>query len=216
MKIYKNRFEPIKEYCSGDVLDIGCVGMGTNDVLGGEDFIGEYLKLNSKSYTGIDINGKGIDLMKKSGYNAIWQDAQKQYNLKKKFDVIFSEENIEHISNLGIYLENVYNHLKPDGKFILTTPNANAFEFFLQTLIFGKPRVSKFHTHIHTTDTIKYLLRENYLTVEKIEIIQPLNFKTTNLFGKLYGLFCWCLPKRFGRTIIIIAKKDAEWEKDLF
>ena len=207
MKIYKNRVEPTLKYAYGDILEIGCVGMGVNDVVGGEDFIHEALIERANSVTGLDIDKNGVDELNTKGFDVVCQDAQEPYDLGKDFDVIIAEENIEHISNLKTYLGNVYKHLRPDGSFIVTTPNAQCFDFFFQTLVFGKPRVNKFHTHYHSVDTLVYLLESNGFSVDKVMVYQAINPSTTNFLGKIAWLFLRLLPNCFGRTIMVIAKK---------
>ena len=78
----------------------------------------------------------------------------------------------------------------------------------MQTLLFGKPRVNKYHTHVHTIDTISYLLESNGFKIIHMEIIQPFNLSKTNILGKLYYPFSFILPNKFGRTIVVIAKKN--------
>ena len=41
-------------------------------------------------------------------------------------DVLFAGESIEHVFNVDAFLDEVYRVLTPDGRFILTTPNADA------------------------------------------------------------------------------------------
>nr|MBA4405418.1 hypothetical protein [Nanoarchaeum sp.] len=207
MKIYRNRAALTLKYARGDILEIGCVGMGENDVFGGHDFIFARLKKKANKLVGIDINEQGVKELVSQGFDVKTQDAQEKYNLKQKFDTVISEENIEHISNLKTYLDNVHAHLKDDGLFLVTTPNAMCLDFMLQTLIWRKPRVNQYHTHYHTTDTIKYLLESNGFKVVKIKIIHAINWKSTNLGGKIMWFLLRLFPSRLGRTIFVIAKK---------
>jgi len=206
MKIYDNRatvtfsrIEPNKT-----VLYLGCVGMGKNAVIGGCDNI--FGRLDKSLAIGLDINSDGVKELNDLGYHAKVQDLNYEYDLKRKFDYVVTEENIEHISNLRTYLEMAKKHLKKDGKLLVTTPNANCAEFFLQYLLWGRLRVNLFHTHLHSRETITYLLNSNGFEIEEYEVFQAVNSEATNLSGKMVKLFWRLLPNKFGRTIFIKAK----------
>lgn len=206
VKTYPSRIMPALKHIKGPkVLDIGCVGMGKNDVLGGLDFIFGEL---SKKYevTGLDINKEGADKMNKEGYKVVAQDAQEPYDLNQKFDTVVSEENIEHIANLKTYLDNIRKHLKDDGVLVLSTPNSSCLDFMLQMFLFGKPQVNHYHTHVHTLETITYLLESNGFKVTHHEYIQAVE-KGMNFNSKIIGFIIRFFPARFGRTMILVAKK---------
>lgn len=206
VKIYTSRIIPALKHIKGpDVLDIGCVGMGDNDVLGGLDFIFGELHKQHPNVVGLDINKEGATKLVKQGFNVVVQDAQEPYDLKQKFDTIVSEENIEHISNLKTYLENVRIHIKEGGRFVMSTPNAMCLDFIIQTFIFGKPRVNPHHTHVHTLETITYLLKIHGLRVVHHEYVQAIS-PGMNLNAKIMKWFVKWFPQRFGRTIILVAE----------
>jgi len=206
VKVYKSRIIPVLKHIKGrDVLDIGCCGMGENDQVGGVDFIHGKLVNAGHKVIGLDINKEGVINLNKKGFNVVCHDAQKPYYLEKKFDTIVSEENIEHISNLKTYLENVKSHLKEDGIFVLSTPNAFCFDFILQHIIFGRQRANLYHTHYHNINTIKYLLESNGFEVTHHEFCHGIT-KAMNFNSKIVKLIVPFLPNRFGRTLIVVAK----------
>lgn len=207
MKLYKNRVDVTLKYIKGKVLDIGCIGMGENDTYGGKDFLHGKIKGGGFNISGLDINKRGVEKLNKLGFSIIIQDAQKPYNLNTKFDTIISEENIEHIEDLKVYLKNIHNHLKKNGRLILTTPNAMALEFMIQTFFLKHPKVNPNHTHWHSTTTIKYLLEKNGFKVEEMFIVHSLDLKGSNIFGKLMWLILRLVPTFLGRTIVVIARK---------
>lgn len=205
MKIYKSRATITLSYAGKGkrILDLGCVGMGANDIIGGEDNI--FGKLQGY-VIGLDINNNGVKELNKLGYTAKVQDLNYNYDLHAKFDIVISEENIEHISNLKIYLEAIKKHLKKDGILLLTTPNAMCLDFMFHTLIWGHLRVNLNHTHLHSQETIKHLLESEGFKIVELKIIQAINWKTTNTYGKIMSLILRLLPSKFGRTIFVVAK----------
>lgn len=206
VKVYPSRIVRVLPHIKGpDILDIGCVGMGDNDTLGGVNFIfGELVKAHP-TVIGLDINKEGAKFMANQGYTVMVQDAQEPYDLDKKFDTVVTEENIEHISNLKTYLDNIRKHLKPNGKLVLTTPNAMCLDFMLQTFFFGAPRVNHYHTHYHTLETIKYLLESNGFKVLSHECFQSIE-KGMNFNAKVMGFLVRFFPAHFGRTILLTAE----------
>ena len=95
----------INEIKNKNVLDLGILGENTK-----VDFsdLHKTVLENSKSCLGVDIHKKRIDGLKKKGMNVICDDVvklSKVSKLKKKFDVIVCGELIEHVENLGLFLD---------------------------------------------------------------------------------------------------------------
>ena len=205
---YKYRFEPLIPYMEGKTLDVCCVGMGTNDIIGGCDFLHGHLKRikNITSLKGIDINKEGVDLLNNNGFDVIHQDVQEPFELNEKFKTIICEEGIEHLDDLKQFLTNVRNHLEPNGKFSLTTPNMEALEIPLSVILFGGVRKNLFHTHYHIDKSIKYLLEHNGFEVLEMGFHNPYN-EGLNGFGLAFDILMKIIPiKRFKKTIWVVAK----------
>ena len=94
------------------ILDVGCG-------------YGRYMKIISKLYpniTGIDVNQKSINDLKRQGFQALSIDEFNKTNTK--FDVIILSHIIEHFTpnDLLNFLENYLIHLNNDGYLIIGTP----------------------------------------------------------------------------------------------
>lgn len=99
------------------VLEIGC----------GDGYGANYLAENDINVTGIDVDKHSIKY------------AQKKYKKHKlsfhlydgecikyephSFDMVISFQVMEHVENINLYLENIKKMLKPNGLFLITTPN---------------------------------------------------------------------------------------------
>lgn len=207
MKIVNSRVGPLIKFAKGKkVLDIGCVGMGKEDTYGGKNWIhGKMVKV-AKKVVGIDIQKSEIEKLRKMGFDIRFQNAEEPFDLKEKFDVVMAEEVIEHLSDLKTFFANVRKHLKDDGLLIITTPNPQAFEFFLQKLLFGKTLINPYHTHWQNEITLKYLLESNGFNLIDYFFVEEW---AENLRGKIFqALFFW-LPQCFARNGIYIARKKA-------
>ena len=71
---------------------------------------------------GLDLDEEGVEALKKRGYNAVCGDVH-VVDLNKKFDTIIAGEIIEHLDNPGQFLCNMFRHLKPGGRLVVSTPN---------------------------------------------------------------------------------------------
>ena len=151
------------------VLDIGCVDHSLERASKKGFWIHDFLKDNSKSVKGIDILEKEIRILRNKGYDVECQNAE-SFSFKKKFDVIFAGELIEHLSNVGLFLNRCKLHLKENGCLILTTPNAFSSKVVFQAL--GKyknnPEVNSEHTNWYSPFTIKELLRRYGFEIEEL------------------------------------------------
>jgi SAM-dependent methyltransferase len=210
VKLVKNRAIPILEYVRNKkVLEIGCVGMGKHDTIGGKNFIAGYVKSLAKKWVGIDINKEGVKFLRSQGFDVRVINAEKYFNLREKFDVILAEEVIEHLTNLPIFLRNVYRHLKDNGLFIITTPNPISPSFFFQRLLGGKIRdVSiNHHTFWSTHETLIELLRRYKFKVIFYEYIHPLPAESTIFYEIVIKPLWKLIPNIFGRNLLVIALK---------
>lgn len=167
MKVYTTRMEFIKKYViNKEVLNVGCVGTASYE------FLQKEISKIAKNVIGVDIDKKGLEKLKKMGYNVIYGDVQNpSFNLRKKFDVIVAGEIIEHLENAGIFLENMRKHLKNDKLLLLTTPNAREISYHLKR-IFGRIKdekefMDKTHVCMYSKQTITQLLeRYNFKIIE--------------------------------------------------
>jgi len=172
-KLVQDRGAIIEQYVAGKkVLDAGCAElMGTTTDKGkAERWIHEKIKRVAKEVVGVDINKIQVEALRARGYNVICGDVE-QVDLGRKFDVIVAGELIEHLSNPGLFLNNMKLHLKDDGLLILTTPNRFHFSIFLGALITGKqPLYTKpiaAHVHYYDANSLKALVtRHGYQVLD--------------------------------------------------
>jgi SAM-dependent methyltransferase len=135
------------------VLDIAC-GTGYGIAI---------LKTAAKHVTGVDVDpaaafqaraecDDGAAVLLGNGLGLPFAD--------ESFDLITSFETLEHLHERGQFLVELYRVLRPDGKLILSTPNAN-----YTTPLNGKPS-NPFHIFEYTPEELRAEL-ERYFTVDK-------------------------------------------------
>lgn len=144
------------------VLDIGSVGQSDEYCMW--DIITEHA-----SYVkGVDLP-EGVAVLKETfdvkaaGYSHSKDDRivygnMETISLGESFDVVVAGDVLEHVSNQGLFLDNIRNHLKADGKLVVTTPNAKWL-----TVLF-KPNVT--HTLWHDIYTLRTILKRHGFKIE--------------------------------------------------
>ena len=163
--LVSGRLKKIKDYCRNkSVLDIGNV-QHKADYEQKEEWLYGNLKEVASDLIGVDIVEKEVKKLQKKGYNIIVENAESM-RLEKEFDVITAGEVIEHLSNLGLFLENMHHHLNSEGVLIITTPNAFAFRYQIRHLLFGKVIPNPQHTFYFDFFTLKEICERHSFKIE--------------------------------------------------
>lgn len=195
-----NRIAEILRLVRGkEVLDIGCTWIDDD----GTWVHGEIARV-AKTVMGIDI----ADVLKfrSRGFDIVEQSAEEPFNLNRVFDVVVAAEVLDHTSNLGIFLDNVKRHLKKDGQLVVTIHNPQAFEFFLEQLVFKGVLSNIYeHTHWQSEVTMSYLLKKHGL---RLKYKKYIHYKAFSKKGKIYDILTLPLPSRFSRCVLYVAGHD--------
>jgi 2-polyprenyl-3-methyl-5-hydroxy-6-metoxy-1,4-benzoquinol methylase len=151
----RDRFEVIRPLIQGDsVLDVGCASRYRRP-----DWLHGLLAKEVPDLEGIDIDEAALAELTESGYNVHFGDAR-NFDLDRQFDTVFAGELIEHLDDVRGLLTSVRRHLKPGGRFVLTTPNA----FYVGNFVYrlgGHGQVHPQHTCWYCEDTLRHVLEEN-------------------------------------------------------
>ncbi|RLD08497.1 MAG: hypothetical protein DRI44_09745 [Chlamydiae bacterium] len=162
-----------REGRAGDkLLDIGCgIGLQT-----------KFLKRRGVEVFGIDSSARAIDFAKRIN------DGEKftcgdffESNEKEKFDFIRLDNVIEHIGNFSEFLGKIMTMLKPGGKIIIFTPNADSASL---RLLRGKS-VSAWpseHVIIFSRGSLAYLLKKSGFEIKRIYRNTPSWWLAYNFF----------------------------------
>jgi SAM-dependent methyltransferase len=204
------RHEFIVNQCRGlDVLDIGATGVGLS--------LHMKIKAVARSLIGIDIDAQAVDR-----YRASHPDLQLVVGNVETiesiegapFDVIVAGDVIEHVSNAGLALTNLRRFLKPDGKLIISTPNAfggpNFLRFALGRFVDGADHVCSY-----TRFTLANAMRRH--GYEPLEVHTALDRPPQTRSRRLaYGVLkipLRLLPE-FGGTLVMVCKPDQSLEPE--
>jgi 2-polyprenyl-3-methyl-5-hydroxy-6-metoxy-1,4-benzoquinol methylase len=136
---------------------------------------------------------------------------EKTFFKDKKFDVVVAGEIIEHVYDTDLFLEKIRKLLKTDGILILTTPNVASLPRRILLLLGMNPileyrvivDITAGHIRYFTFSDMYKLLSDHgfSLITSRSDVV---NF---NNQGTLYSTLIPKIYKKFGRAIIVVAKK---------
>jgi 2-polyprenyl-3-methyl-5-hydroxy-6-metoxy-1,4-benzoquinol methylase len=147
-----------------NVLDIGCVGQ--LELSDDQNWLHGFLYEHAKSVLGVDLSETGVATLKEKGYNVIHGNAE-TFALTNKFDVVIFGGTLQEISNQGLALDNIYNHLK-GGELILTNANAACW-WKIKDMIFNvQHRLDDIAHSLHDIGTLIHLLNRHKFQIEHV------------------------------------------------
>jgi len=129
----------------------------------------------SKSCVGLDIDQPGVKALRDKGFEVVCADAQ-NFDLGRSFDVVAAGDLIEHLDNVGGFLDCVRKHVRPGGVFALSTPNPFWWKTFVHVLLTGRAVVHEQHTEWLCPQTAEQILNRHGFRVSQIE------------FGSVYSM----------------------------
>ncbi len=187
-----------KSLVSGkEVLDIGC-GEGY-----GSDFMAGY----AKSVLGIDYDKAIVDYAKNKyhkaelGFSVL--DIKNLDSLGRKFDVICSFQNIEHIQDTGELLKNISGLLNDNGIFICSTCNIK------DASPGSKEAFNRFHVKEYLVSEFKELLEGQFNRVKISGLRRSVALKFNRRLKKI-GLFNF-LPANLDPVKRFFAKANCSY-----
>lgn len=195
----ESRYNRIIKLVAGKtVLDLGCTWVDDD----GTWIHGKMVEV-AKNVIGLDI--EGVPELQKKGYDIIKQSVDEPYDLHEQFDVITAIEVLDHVCDLGIFMGNVKKHLKKDGILVVAMHNPQAFEFFLEQLVFNGRLKIREHMHWQNINTMENLLLQYGL---KLIDRQFYHYGAFSRIGKVYDFLTYPLPKSFSRCVLYIGGHD--------
>jgi 2-polyprenyl-6-hydroxyphenyl methylase/3-demethylubiquinone-9 3-methyltransferase len=180
-----------------NILDIGCGG----------GLISEPMARLGGRVTGIDASEKNIKVAKihakknELKINYLKKSPEELEN-KDKFDIILNLEIVEHVDNVGLYIESCYNLLKKDGLMFTATLN-RSFMSYLKAII-GAEYIMRW-LPIGTHDWNKFLKPE-----ELEKQLQDKKFSMVEIKGLEFNPFLnkWRKSNNLSVNYIIASSKS--------
>ncbi|MEW6471668.1 MAG: methyltransferase domain-containing protein [Actinomycetota bacterium] len=128
------------------VLDLGCIDHNAEEALGrGDDWLHARLRRVADRLVGVDVLAADAALLNARGFDIRVADVE-SLDLGEQFDLIIAGDLIEHLSNIGRFLDSVSHHMHDRSAFVVTTPNPFNVEQFSQALFRRQIMVNSQHT----------------------------------------------------------------------
>lgn len=162
----------IVDLCRGrSVLDIGCIDHSADTALElGESWLHRRIRGVATELVGLDLLADEAARLNALGYDIRVGDATK-FDLGRTFDIVVAGDIIEHLADIGLFLQSIHRHLHADSRVIITTPNPFNIEQAARVLFIGEPRVHEEHVvWIDPTVMWELATREGY-AIERFEWI---------------------------------------------
>lgn len=155
----------------GTVLDVGCVN---HDVARADDanWLHKHLCAVAGDVVGIDILAADVTALQAQGYDARVADAE-DFALDRTFDAVVAGELIEHLANPGGFLDSARDHLREDGRLVLTTPNPWGATYLKRLLLPSEVHCNEEHTCWFDKRTLRQLLERHGFAVVTHEYVRP-------------------------------------------
>lgn len=194
----RERFDAVKDLLRGtSLLDIGSASRYRRD-----DWMHGLIAAESTDVVGIDMDEEAIAIIKERGLDVRVGDAR-NFDLGRKFEVVFAGELIEHLDDVRGFLQSVRRHLLPGGRLVLTTPNPFYFANFIYRYG-GHAHVHYQHTCWFCEDTIKRVLEVNGFSEVKVSFIG--HTSPSKLRQGFVSALRYFLPPRLALdTILVVA-----------
>jgi len=164
----------------------------------------------AQSCLGIDILEENITAINRAGRYRFERHNVESLTFEEEFDIVLAGEIVEHLYNMGLFLDSAWRALRPDGLLIITTPNAYAMSFWAYSLVARVERCHPEHTCYYSPQTLSYIVTRHGFAIEKLHLL-PRQARWKFLEWAR-GLFDWICPI-ISEQIVLIARKQPTQSK---
>lgn len=166
MKVYRSKLDWIGRFLRRDaaVLDLGCVCHDLDQTA--VPWLHGFLRERCGRVVGVDYLPEAIARMRADGCEVVWADVQ-QMDLGERFDLVVAGDIVEHLDNVGQFLDRCREHLADDGLLLLTTPNPLTVTRYVRLLVKGSAGGNREHTCWFTAKLLGQLAARHGLAVSE-------------------------------------------------
>jgi len=170
-----------------NVLDLGCIDHSATTALELENnWLHKQIKEVAYHVIGIDILEDDTNILNKNGYEIVCANVE-NFNLNKTFDIIVAGDLIEHLSNIGLFLDCVKKHMHKDSLLIISTPNPFNIEQTMTAVFQNEISINDQHTTWLSPHNFWELSnRHNLSIIDFYWVNTRFDFKVTRRFYKFF------------------------------
>lgn len=158
----------VTEKCKGKkVLDLGCVQHDPGFARS-RKWLHKAVRSVASEIRGLDLDQEGVVCLEEMGYDRISVGDAQAFELGQTFDVIVAGDLIEHLHNVGGFLESCVKHMTSNSELLICTPNPWHWHKWGRAF-FRQPPVNEEHTLWMCPVTMKQVAKRFGLEVISIE-----------------------------------------------
>lgn len=164
-----NRTDRLVELTRGPiVLDLGAI-QHSAEKADGPDWLHGKLCDRFETVVGVDMLALDAFKLRQRGYDIRSANVETM-NLDIRADTVVAGELIEHVSNPGLMLGRIHEHVKSDGRLVLSTPNPWFVGHLIRGTI-GSMDINAEHTGWYGPIVLRQLLGRHGFHVESVEYV---------------------------------------------
>jgi len=142
------------------------------DRLAAGDLLHSRLDAVSKELWGLDLDTQGVRRLQSEGFRHVYAGSVENPPVEIPrfyFDVVIAGEIIEHVRNAGHLLDSIARLIAPDGRLVITTPNALRFYNPLPA-VFGLELTHPDHLSWYSPHTLRRTVESSSFRVESLHV----------------------------------------------
>ena len=156
-----------------NVLDCGGVDhYAAESKLGEDTWLHKKVVSHAESCLGVDINIGGVEAgVWGLGFDRFVVANVERLPFRGCFDVVVAGETVEHVFNMGLFLNSAKGVLKEGGLLVITTPNSFAVSSIGWGILNGRERCHPEHTCYYSPQTLAYVVRQHGFRDVEIHLV---------------------------------------------
>jgi 2-polyprenyl-3-methyl-5-hydroxy-6-metoxy-1,4-benzoquinol methylase len=129
-----------------DVLDVGCIDHSAETAIaGGSKWLHHRIRDAAAQVVGLDVLEDDAARLNALGYDIVVGSAE-SFSLGRTFEVIVAADVLEHLSNIGTFLDTARSHMTSASRLVLTTPNPFSIGQVAHVILRNEVAVNAEHT----------------------------------------------------------------------
>lgn len=155
-----------------DVLDCGGVdhwAMTMKQERG--DWLHGTIAEHARSILGVDILEESVEKVNAQGRYRFIVGNVEELGFDQEFDVVVAGEIVEHIYNMGQFLDSAWRALRKDGVLIITTPGHHALAKVLYSALLNRESCHPEHTCYYSKQTLSYIVSKHGFSVREVHLL---------------------------------------------
>ena len=210
--------ELIREVRGPDVLHLGCTGGLMEDLplVNSPDWIhGQILKQFPDAW-GLDLSESKVSFLQQHGIPNLHVGDAESFDLQKQFDTIVAGELIEHLGRPLDLLARARDHLKPDGRLLITTPYVFGLVHVAYAWVkFPKTCSNREHTAWFCPATLSVLAQMSGLRIASWHLLYDLKEGRGKIrfYNAVYEQVRRLLPRRIAANgMLVVLARPSEMD----